>query len=234
MALHCSSYARRVRSILREVVELFPPVLRRRCKRLLFLPLIRDCYLFDRTPHTFASVLATMMAVDLFLPGTTILTRNLPVFDVYIITSGAVSFVTPPAADGGDGSLDEHAEDWVGDEDEEREEALAATGEPFDGKRAVEIGLANFAVPRDQLRAKTIEFANKLEKLNPSVLRYTKEAVRAVRHMTAEEARDYLGAKQDSLARADKEIADKVGMKKFLDEKSYRPGLGPYQRPQEK
>ena len=110
----------------------------------------------------------------------------------------------------------------------------AATGEPFDGKRAVEIGLANFAVPRDQLRAKTIEFANKLEKLNPSVLRYTKEALRAVRHMTAEEARDYLGAKQDSLARSDKEIADKVGMKKFLDEKSYRPGLGPYQRPETK
>ena len=110
----------------------------------------------------------------------------------------------------------------------------AATGEPFDGKRAVEIGLANFAVPRDQLRARTLEFANKLEKLNPSVLRYTKEAVRAVRHMSADDARDYLGAKQDSLARADKEIADKVGMKKFLDEKSYRPGLGPYQRPEEK
>jgi len=52
--------------------------------------------------------------------------------------------------------------------------------------------------------------------------------------MTAEEARDYLGAKQDSLARSDKEIADKVGMKKFLDEKSYRPGLGPYQRPETK
>ena len=110
----------------------------------------------------------------------------------------------------------------------------AATGEPFDGKRAVEIGLANFAVPRDELRAKTLEFANKLEKLNPSVLRYTKEAVRAVRHMSADDARDYLGAKQDSLARADKEIADKVGKKKFLDEKSYRPGLGPYQRPEEK
>ena len=51
--------------------------------------------------------------------------------------------------------------------------------------------------------------------------------------MTADNARDYLGAKQDSLQKADKEIADKVGMKKFLDEKSYRPGLGPYQRPNE-
>ena len=63
------------------------------------------------------------------------------------------------------------------------------------------------------------------------VVRFTKEAVRSVRHMSANEARDYLGAKQDSLHRADKEIADKVGMKEFLDEKSYRPGLGPYQRP---
>ena len=47
--------------------------------------------------------------------------------------------------------------------------------------------------------------------------------------MTAEQARDYLGAKQDALARHDKEIADKVGMKQFLDDKTYRPGLGPYQ-----
>ena len=107
----------------------------------------------------------------------------------------------------------------------------AATGESFTGKRAVEIGLVNEAVPKDQLRAKTMELANKLLKLNPAVVRYTKEAVRMVRHMSADEARDYLGSKQDSLHKADKEIADKVGMKKFLDEKSYRPGLGPYQRP---
>ena len=109
----------------------------------------------------------------------------------------------------------------------------AATGESFTGKRAVEIGLVNEAVPKDQLRAKTMELANKLLKLNPAVVRYTKEAVRMVRHMSADEARDYLGSKQDSLHKADKEIADKVGMKKFLDEKSYRPGLGPYQRPTE-
>ena len=109
----------------------------------------------------------------------------------------------------------------------------AVTGEPFNGKRAEEIGLVNFAVPKADLRAKTLELANKLLKLNPGVVRYTKEAIRAVRHMGADDARDYLGAKQDSLHRADKEIADKVGMKKFLDEKSYRPGLGPYQRPTE-
>ena len=106
----------------------------------------------------------------------------------------------------------------------------AATGETFDGKRAVELGLANFAVPADQLRAKTVEFAAKLSKLNPNVLRYTKEAVRVVRKMTPEDARDYLAVKQDSLMRLDKEIGDRVGMTEFLDKKSYRPGLGPYKR----
>lgn len=106
----------------------------------------------------------------------------------------------------------------------------AVTGETFDGKRAVELGLVNFAVPLKDLRKKTIELAEKLMKLNPSVVRYTKDAVRSVRHMTAEQARDYLGSKQDSLSKNDKEIADKVGMKEFLDEKSYRPGLGPYKR----
>jgi trans-feruloyl-CoA hydratase/vanillin synthase len=105
----------------------------------------------------------------------------------------------------------------------------AATGEAFDGKRAVELGLVNFAHPKEKLREETVKLAQKLMKLNPSVLRYTKDAVRSVRGMSAEQARDYLGAKQDSLHRHDKEIADKVGMKQFLDEKTYRPGLGPYQ-----
>jgi trans-feruloyl-CoA hydratase/vanillin synthase len=109
----------------------------------------------------------------------------------------------------------------------------AVTGEPFNGKRAEEIGLINMSVPKDQLRAKTIELAKKLTKLNPGVVRYTRDAVKAVRRMGPVEARDYLGAKQDSLQKADKEIADRVGMKEFLDEKSYRPGLGPYERPKQ-
>jgi trans-feruloyl-CoA hydratase/vanillin synthase len=106
----------------------------------------------------------------------------------------------------------------------------AVSGETFDGKRAVELGLANFAVPKAQLRAKTTEFARKLIKVNPAVMRYTKEAVRAVTDMNVEQARDYLRSKQDSLTRNDKEIREKVGMKQFLDDKTYRPGLGPFQR----
>ena len=106
----------------------------------------------------------------------------------------------------------------------------AATGETFDGKRAVELGLANFSVPAAKLREETVKFATKLTKLNPNVLRYTKEGVRNVRHMTVDQARDYLAVKQDSLMRLDKEIGDRVGMTEFLDKKSYRPGLGPYKR----
>ncbi len=106
----------------------------------------------------------------------------------------------------------------------------AVTGEPFDGKRAVELGLANFAVPAERLREETIKLANKLMNLNPMVTRYTKEAIRAVRGMSDVQARDYLRCKQDSLTRNDKEIQEQVGMKQFLDDKSYRPGLGPYRR----
>jgi trans-feruloyl-CoA hydratase/vanillin synthase len=61
-------------------------------------------------------------------------------------------------------------------------------------------------------------------------VRYTKEAIRAVRFMTDKQARDYLKSKQDSLSRNDKEIREQHGMKQFLDDKSYRPGLGPFKR----
>ena len=71
----------------------------------------------------------------------------------------------------------------------------AVTGDTFDGKRAVEIGLANFAVPKAKLREETVKLANKLMKLNPNVVRYTKEAIRAVRHMDDKQARDYLQAR---------------------------------------
>ena len=91
-------------------------------------------------------------------------------------------------------------------------------------------GLANFAVPKAKLRDATTKLAQKLMKLNPNVVRYTKEAIRAVRFMTDKQARDHLKSKQDSLSRNDQEIREQHGMKQFLDDKSYRPGLGPFKR----
>ena len=107
----------------------------------------------------------------------------------------------------------------------------AVTGDTFDGKRAVEIGLVNFAVPKAKLREETDKLAEKLIKLNPNVVRYTKEAIRAVRKMDDKQARDYLQV-EAGLARRrnDKEIREQHGMKQFLDEKSYRPGLGPFRK----
>src|SRR5262249_57610862 len=82
----------------------------------------------------------------------------------------------------------------------------AVTGDTLDGKRAVEIGLVNFAVPKAKLREETVKLAEKLMRLNPNVVRYTKEAIRAVRHMDDKQARDFLKSKQDSLSRNDKAI----------------------------
>jgi trans-feruloyl-CoA hydratase/vanillin synthase len=48
--------------------------------------------------------------------------------------------------------------------------------------------------------------------------------------MNEPQAADYLAAKSDALRFADKEDSRGEGMKQFLDEKSYRPGLGAFKR----
>jgi len=106
----------------------------------------------------------------------------------------------------------------------------ALTGDTFDGKKAKEIGFVNFSYPKKQLRAETVKLAQKLMEKSPLVLRYTKEALRAVRFMNEPQAADYLGAKSDALRFADKEDSRTQGMKQFLDDKSYRPGLGAFKR----
>jgi trans-feruloyl-CoA hydratase/vanillin synthase len=62
------------------------------------------------------------------------------------------------------------------------------------------------------------------------VVRYTKEAIRAVRFMNEPQAADYLAAKGDALRFNDKEGSREQGMKQFLDDKTYRPGLGEFKR----
>jgi trans-feruloyl-CoA hydratase/vanillin synthase len=104
------------------------------------------------------------------------------------------------------------------------------TGDTFDGRTAAEIGLVNFAVPADQLKARTTELAKKLMEKNPHVLRAAKTAYHRVREMSWEAAHDYLNAKSDQTKFRDPEKGDQEGMKQFLDDKSFRPGLGAYKR----
>lgn len=104
------------------------------------------------------------------------------------------------------------------------------TGDPFDGKKAAEMRLVNFAVPRARLREETIKLANKLMEKNPQTLRAAKEVYKLCRTMDYAQAEDYMAAKGVALRATDPEKGREEGTKQFLDDKSYRPGFGAYQR----
>ncbi|MDX1485074.1 MAG: p-hydroxycinnamoyl CoA hydratase/lyase [Alphaproteobacteria bacterium] len=106
----------------------------------------------------------------------------------------------------------------------------AVSGETFDGKKAAELRFVTFAVPKDELRRATVDYARMLMEKNPAAVRFTKEAIRTVRGLPAQQAVDYLRAKGEALKYADPEGGREEGMRQFLDDKSYRPGLGPYDR----
>jgi feruloyl-CoA hydratase/lyase len=103
------------------------------------------------------------------------------------------------------------------------------TGLPFSGRKAAEMGLVNEAVPRAQLRQRVRELADVLLKKNPAVLKAAKDAFKRARELSWEMSEDYLISKQEQLWLIDGG-AKKEGMKQFLDDKSYRPGLTGYDR----
>lgn len=104
------------------------------------------------------------------------------------------------------------------------------TGETFDGRKAAEMGLVNEAVAKSRLRKRTIQLARTLLEKNPTALRQAKIAFKFSADMSWEEAADYLMAKSDQAQFSDPERGREQGMKQFLDEKSYRPGLQNYRR----
>ena len=104
------------------------------------------------------------------------------------------------------------------------------TGDPFDGKKAAEMKLINYAVPKEKLREETVSLAQKLMKKNPQVLRAAKEVYKYCRTMEYAQAEDYMGAKGTALRLTDPEKGRETGMEQFLDKKTYRPGLGEYNR----
>ena len=104
----------------------------------------------------------------------------------------------------------------------------AMMGENVDGKTAADWGFVNQALPADQLKARVTEVANVLLKKNPVALKATKDAVRRVGTMTYDEAEDYLIRAQEAANFHDKTEGRKEGIRQFIDEKSYKPGLGAY------
>jgi len=103
----------------------------------------------------------------------------------------------------------------------------AMMGETVDGRTAAAWGFVNEAVPADRLRARVEAVAAVLLKKNPVALKATKDAVRRVADMTYDNAEDYLIRAQEAANSFDSE-GRKEGIRQFIDEKSYKPGLGAY------
>lgn len=105
----------------------------------------------------------------------------------------------------------------------------AMLGEPIDGKTAAEWGLVNESMPLATLKDRVTAVAQTLLEKNPVALKATKDAVRRVGVMTYDEAEDYLVRAQEAANSYDNE-GRKEGIRQFIDEKSYKPGLGAYDK----
>jgi trans-feruloyl-CoA hydratase/vanillin synthase len=105
----------------------------------------------------------------------------------------------------------------------------AMMGENIDGKTAAEWGLVNEALPAEALKARVTEVAKVLLAKNPVALKATKDAVRRVSVLSYDDAEDYLIRAQEAANSFDNE-GRKEGIRQFIDEKSYKPGLGTYDK----
>jgi trans-feruloyl-CoA hydratase/vanillin synthase len=103
----------------------------------------------------------------------------------------------------------------------------AMMGENIGGKTAAEWGLVNEALPLAALRERVTEVAHVLLKKNPVALKATKDAIRRVGEMTYDNAEDYLVRAQEAANSFDNHGRHE-GIRQFIDEKSYKPGLGAY------
>ena len=103
----------------------------------------------------------------------------------------------------------------------------ALTGEPINGKKAAEWKLVNEAVPLANLKARVVKLAEVLLAKNPVTIKAAKDAVRRVKEMTYENAEDYLIRAQEAANFFDND-GRKEGIRQFIDDKSYKPGIGTY------
>ena len=104
----------------------------------------------------------------------------------------------------------------------------AMMGENLTGIQAAEQGLVTEAVPADRLEARVREIATALLKKNGQALRATKWAIRRMIELTYDNAEDYLIRSQEALHSFGGVEARKEATRQFLDEKSFKPGLGAF------
>ena len=104
----------------------------------------------------------------------------------------------------------------------------AMMGENLTGKQAEAQGLVTESVPHDQLKARVIEIAEALLKKDANALRATKWAMRRMVEMTYDNAEDYLIRAQEALNGFGGLEGRKEATKQFLDDKTFKPGLGTF------
>jgi trans-feruloyl-CoA hydratase/vanillin synthase len=106
----------------------------------------------------------------------------------------------------------------------------AMMGENLTGPQAAEAGMVNESLPADKLKARVQEVCDVLKKKDTHALRATKWAVRRVREMSYDNAEDYLIRAQEALNQFGGVAARKEATKQFLDDKSFKPGLGAFDK----
>jgi trans-feruloyl-CoA hydratase/vanillin synthase len=101
----------------------------------------------------------------------------------------------------------------------------ALTGRPFDGTRAAEIGLVNYAVSADELREHVLELAAEIAQRDPEALRGTKDVYLHSVQMDWDAAMSYSTARerQVSLAQNNAWLDDNLTA---FAKGEYKPGLG--------
>lgn len=104
----------------------------------------------------------------------------------------------------------------------------AMMGENLSGKQAEAQGLVTEAVPAEKLRERVLEIANVLKKKDTHALRATKWTMRRMVDMTYDNALDYQIRAQEALHSFGGAAARKEATRQFLDEKSFKPGLGTF------
>jgi trans-feruloyl-CoA hydratase/vanillin synthase len=103
------------------------------------------------------------------------------------------------------------------------------TGDMMDGQTASRLRLVNESVPAAKLEARVTELAKKLLEKNWITLKAAKDAVRRVREMTYDNAEDYLVRAQEAANYFDDD-GRKEGIKQFIDDKTFKPGLSTYDK----
>jgi enoyl-CoA hydratase len=93
---------------------------------------------------------------------------------------------------------------------------LILSGDMIDAAEASRIGLVEIVVPAEELRAKTLELANRIAGMSPLTLKVAKEAVRASQKMNVEEGVAY---ERDLFCLCFSSADKEEGVKAFLEKR---------------